>query len=157
MGRRLTSNGSALGIASLSAANDLVTLGTSTNVQNLDDVRVKQTLHSITTVLDRIVKENAKKRKRKYNVIQIPTQFNQKNNGKKIVDLSVSKAGGADIEHNNNNVKKGSVKKISRKGIRARMDDEGEDDQQGSMQQGFVPTPKTSAGAAEINMMKQSN
>ena len=55
-----------------------------------------------------------------------------------------------------NNVKKGSVKKISRKGIRARMDDEGEDDQQGSMQQGFVPTPKTSAGAAEINMMKQS-
>ena len=156
MGRRLTSNGSALGIASLSAANDLVTLGTSTNVKNLDDARVKQTLHSITTVLDRIVKENAKKRKRKYNVIQIPTQYNQKNNGKKIVDLSVSKAGGADIEHNNNNVKKGSVKKISRKGIRARMDDEGEDDQQGSMQQGFVPTPKTSAGAAEINMMKQS-
>ena len=69
MGRRLTSNGSALGIASLSAANDLVTLGTSTNVKNLDDARVKQTLHSITTVLDRIVKENAKKRKRKYNSI----------------------------------------------------------------------------------------
>jgi SAM-dependent methyltransferase len=146
MGRRIASNGSAVGIASMSAANDLLALGTASSSKKLDNARVKQTLHSISNVLDRIVKENAKERNRKYNVIQLPSKLNEgQKYGKKIVDVASSTTGTA-----------ASVKKTTRKGIRARMGDDGQDDQQGSIQQAFVPTPKATAGSAEIGMMKQS-
>ena len=143
MGRRLSSNGTAVGMASLTAASDLMVLGTSPRTAEMDDSRIQQTLHSMSTVLDRIVKENAKKRNRKYNMLKLPSQRNDGDGLKHTVSLTESKSkGGMDDQ---------AEEKITRKGIRARMDDDGE-----KVDDSFAPPPKRTAGAAEIGMMKQS-
>ena len=143
MGRRLSSNGTAVGMASLTAASDLMVLGTSPRKDEMDESRVQQTLHSMSAVLDRIVRENAQKRNRKYNMLKLPSQRNDGDGVKHTVSLTESKSKGG---------MNGEVgEKITRKGIRARMDDDGE-----KVDDSFAPAPKRTAGAAEIGMMKQS-
>ena len=91
LGRRLSSNGTAVGMASLTAASDLMVLGTSPRKGEMDETRVQQTLHSMSAVLDRIVRENAQKRNRKYNMLKLPSQRNDGDGVKHTVSLTESK------------------------------------------------------------------